>query len=144
MRTFTINRNKMVQLLLTAIITPLLLCCSKEKQEVIENNWQVESIKVHADSAFHHPAQGKIYTLAFETKINYVLKLDVNKCSGKVKFKSSSSIDFTDTGCTEICCDSDFAKNIVYILIEVEKYHLTDTTLILTKKNGKVINLKKM
>ncbi len=140
-----IKTTKMkIQTTLLSLLILMVIGCSKEKQIVIENNWQVESIKVHADSALQYPAQGKIYTLTFEDKKSYVKKLDVNKCSGKVKFKSNNSIDFTDTGCTEICCDSDFATNIVYILIDVEKYQLTDTTLILTTNSNKIINLKEI
>ncbi len=142
MKSYTKNIKITTQSILLSLLIPMIIGCSKEKQIIIENNWQVESIKVHADSALQYPAQGKIYTLTFEDKKSYVLKLDINKCSGKVKFKSNNSIDFTDTECTEICCDSDFAKNIVYILTEVEKYQLTDSTLILSTKNNKVINLK--
>jgi len=122
--------------------------CSKDKQTIVGNEWQVESIKVHADSTLQFPDSGKVYILSFENKkidLNrkYTLKLDVNSCTGKVRFKSKSTVDFETHGCTKICCDSDFAKKIIDILPNVNKYDISGAALTFTSENGEILNLKR-
>lgn len=133
-------RRRTIQFILAVLFAPLIISCSKDKQTIIKNDWQVESIKIHSDSALKFPVN--TYILSFENKRKYYIKLDVNSCSGKVNFKSNNKIEFESDGCTKICCDSDFAKNLMDILSKANQYNVTDVTLILTGENGEIINLK--
>ena len=49
--------------------------CSKDKQMIIDNKWEVESIKVHADSAIQYPSIENIYKLSFRNKKEYNMLL---------------------------------------------------------------------
>jgi heat shock protein HslJ len=130
-----------IQFILAVLFAPLITSCSKDKQTIIKNDWQVESIKIHSDSALKFPVN--TYILSFENKRKYSIKLDVNSCFGKVDFKSNNKIEFKSDGCTKICCDSDFAKSIIDILAKVNHYNVSDTNLILTGEDGEIINLKR-
>ncbi len=117
--------------------------CSKEKQMIIDNKWQVESIKVHADSAIQYPSLDKKYTLTFHDKKSFHLSLDVNSSFGKVKFSSNNKISFKDGAQTYKCCDSKFAEDMLVVLIKTETYDMNDSILVLMGENGEIINLKK-
>lgn len=120
---------------------PLIISCSKDKQTIIKNDWQVESIKIHSDSGLQLPMN--TYILSFKNKRNYSIELDVNSCSGKVHFKSNNKIEFEWPSCTKVCCDSDFAEKMMDVLGNVNKYDVSDEALILSGENGKIINLKR-
>ena len=140
-RAMSIQNNMRVSLLLL-----VLLCfgsCSKDSQTIVQNEWQVESIKVHADSVMKYLSEGNTYTLKFENRRNYSIKLDVNGCSGKVRFMSKNTVDFESTLCIKVCCDSDIARSIIDILAEVNKYDVSDATLTFTGDNGEILNLIK-
>ena len=137
----SIQNNIWVSLLLL-----VLLCfgsCSKDSQTILRNNWQVESFRVHADSALQYLSSGNTYTLRFENRRNYSIGFDVNGCSGKVRFMSKNKVDFETRACTRICCDSDNAWAIKDILPEVTKYDVSDAALTFTGENGEVLNLIK-
>lgn len=137
-----INKKGMIiQILLYLVITSLGFSCSKEKQEVIENIWEVESIKEHADSTIKNAPN--IYTLSFKNKKQYQLKLDVNSCSGDVSFKSNNKINFNAMGCTYVCCDSDFAEKLIGLIEKMNHYKTTQTILLIEGENGIFIRLKK-
>lgn len=130
-------------------IAPLLvlLClssCSKERQTIVGNEWQVTSIKVHADSILQHLSSGSTYILSFENRRNYYAGLDVNYCSGKVRFMSKNTVDFETPACTKVCCDSDIARTTQNILERVNKYDVSGETLSFTGENGELVNLTKL
>ena len=137
----SLNHNMWVTLLLLMLL--YFGSCSKDKQTIVGNEWQVESIKVHADSTLQYPSSVNIYMLSFENKKSYDLRLDVNSCAGKVKFMSNNTVDFESSGCTKICCDSDFAMKIIDILAYVNKYDISGAALTFTSENGEILNLTK-
>lgn len=116
--------------------------CSKDKQMIIDTKWQVESIKVHTDSAIQYPSDN-IYKLSFRNKKEYNISLDVNSGGGKVTFTGENNVNFEGPFTTFKCCDSKFADDFVDILIKTETYEMNDSILVLTGENGEIINLKK-
>lgn len=114
--------------------------CGKDKT-IVDEQWEVQSIRVHTDSASINAARD--YILSFENRKNYMITLDVNNCSGEVDFEKENSIDFGLAACTKICCDSTYALSLLNILESVNKYDLNESTLILTGDIGKRISLKK-
>lgn len=147
MKFYPIIKKMTIQFVLTVFFIPIIIRCSKEKKIIINNDWQVESIKIHSDSALRFPVN--TYILSFEKrkysikKSTYSIKLDVNYCSGKVCFQNNNKIKFERAACTFACCDSDFAEKIILMLDDINKYKLSNETLILTGENGKIINLKR-
>lgn len=115
--------------------------CGKDKKTIIDEQWEVQSIRVHTDSASINAV--KDYVLSFENKKNYSINLDVNSCSGAVTFERKNSIDFGTAGCTKICCDSAYALSLLHILESVNKYDVNESSLILTGDAGKRISLEK-
>ncbi len=131
-----------IKYILAVFIVPLLISCSKDKKHIVKNNWQVESVKVHADSSLTFPVN--TYILYFENSKRYHIKLDVNSCSAKVRFRGKNKVDFDAPGCTFICCDSNFAEKIAMLLKQIRKYDLKGSVLILKGEKGEIINLKKI
>lgn len=131
----------LIQFLFAAIIVPLFIGCSKDKQEVIGNDWQIESLKEHTDSIIKYPTA--TYMLTFENKRNYTLYLDVNSCFGKVNFKRNNKIEFESDGCSKMCCGSDFAEKLVVILNKINQYTLNNNILTLSGDKDIIINLKR-
>jgi META domain-containing protein len=119
-----------------------LVGCSKEKKEIVESKWEVESIKQNDNSALKTSTQS--YILTFEKKKEYYLNLDINSCAGKVNFIGKNTIDFKSAFCTYICCDSSFAEELIEVIALVNKYDINDTKLILKGKNGERIILNKV
>ena len=118
-------------------------------QFVIDNDWQVESMRVHADSALQFPDSGKVYIMSFENKTidlsrEFSLKIDFNTCWGKVNFKVSNKVKFNTGACTEVCCFSEFAENLISLVLDnLSNYERRDTKLTFTGKGGEVLNLTK-
>lgn len=140
----SINKKGMaLQILLFVIITSLGFSCSKEKQEVIRNDWQVESIKVHSDSVLQFPYSGSqyIWQLTFNNG-KYRFVIGSNSSSGDVKFKGKENIEFKG-GITFVAWDSDFSENVFTIFSTVSKYKTDEETLILINDSGGIINFKK-
>lgn len=134
---------KKVASLLGFVLFIFIIGCSKDKQMIIDNKWEVESIKVHADSAIQYPSIENIYKLSFRNKKEYNISLDVNSGGGKVKFTGENNVNFEDPWTTFKCCDSKYAEDFVDILIKTETYKMNDSILVLTGEDGELINLKK-
>lgn len=139
---FSKKNKARVLYVLIAFGVSLIFGCSKDKKSIIKSSWRVESIKMHTDSALISPSN--TYILSFESSRKYSIKLDVNTCSGKVRFAGKSKVDFGNAGCTYICCDSYFAEKTIELLAHINKYELNDSFLVLNGSDGKVINLKKI
>lgn len=59
---------------------------------------------------------------------NYGLQLDVNSCGGAVKI-GKNTLNFLEDGfCTEMCCDSEQSKEMLYHLNEKVDYSWDETT----------------
>lgn len=120
--------------------------CSKDKNTLLHNDWKVVGLKVNIDSTLEYTPENKTYTLDFQNNHKYSVELDVNGCTGKVKFQSGHSLDFSsNTICTTICCDTHFASTMLNILIEkVNQYEIQNNVLVLKGEDGEIIQLKKM
>ena len=132
----------MKRLLSLCLFAPLFIftSCSKDKQTVIDNTWIVESMKVHADSAWQYPPNGAKYTLSFPDKHTYCLLLDKNQCAEDVKFEANNKFKFKKLFCTAICCDSPFAETYASLFVDTKyNYTINENKLILTNSNNKII-----
>ncbi|MBA3901005.1 MAG: META domain-containing protein [Bacteroidetes bacterium] len=123
-----------------ALLSMLLSSCSINRQAISGNDWKVESIKAHPDSALNNASQN--YILSLKEK-DFTLKLDVNNCFGKFSIQNQN-IDFQEMACTEICCDSKYAMSLANILRDVYKYKTTKSGLKLFTKNQREIYLKQV
>jgi hypothetical protein len=124
-------------------------CCSKDKQALINTTWEVESIKVHADSALvYSPVweglwEYKSITLSFPKQSKYILKLEANWLQGKVSI-SGNKINFKDGVITLKGGDSPFAESCACLLINsINHYTTNNSKLVFTGDKGEMINLVK-
>jgi heat shock protein HslJ len=139
----SVNTKKVLFIIVLAA-TVIWFSCKKSNTQITDSDWQVESIKVHVDSAVRFANSGQIYVLSFEGEKNYNFRLDVNICGGDVNFKRGAhNIAFGLAACTEACCDSDFAQKAVSLLQEVSKYELSGNRLILFADDSRKIDLIK-
>jgi len=66
-----------------------------------------------------------------EIKIDgtYNLKLDMNSCMGNFTFSDPNMISFSASGCTKMCCDSEFSQKFTEMLPRVKTFSMEDRML---------------
>lgn len=140
-----INMNKTTKMLHTISISLLMLffsSCDKEKQEILDNVWQIENIKIHTDSLLVYPPHSN-YILEFKNTQNYSFQIGSNISAGKVKFKRNNNVDFNGS-ITFAAWDNEFSEKVFAVFSIVNIYKYTETTLILKDDNGGFLKFKKI
>lgn len=92
-----------------------------EKYDLKGTKWWVKKITKAGKSSL---ATGD-YLLQFENNSTFRLNLDVNQAGGNWANAAAGEIDFAG-GATEICCDSEFAENLLPILNAANRYFVED------------------
>ncbi len=118
-----------------------LIACEKDKDVISDSTWIASSIKFE-NGDFANP--NSQYYLVFEHKGQYRLQLDINLCGGEISFKEKSVKFKNGMGCTEACCDSDFAIALVDNLTKTKNWVLNANQLVFTNDKGlEIIFVKK-
>lgn len=120
------------------LLAALLTACFPDRKEIRANTWIVVSLKPSATDSTWNP--GVVYELTFPENRTFSIRLDVNSCDGTAAFNPNNIIFFNDIGCTQACCDSPFAAELLRLLAQVNRYQFNDDQLELTGNNGIVIN----
>lgn len=123
-----------LQLVAVAVLILLFTACFPDRKEIRDNTWVAVSLKSSNEDSTQNPAAP--YELTFPEKRSFSIRLDVNTCGGEALFSPNNIIVFNDIACTEACCDSDFAAELVRLLREVNRYQFNDEQLVLTGNNG--------
>ena len=77
------------------------------------------------------------YLLNLEKK-SFSLRLDVNTASGKIQIRKKGEIKFdNEVIMTQVCCDSEFAENLLDQLTRITEYNVESDKLIFSG-NGKI------
>jgi hypothetical protein len=139
---------KKIILCLTTILLLFAFSTScKEKQTLKDNNWEVESMKVHTDSALVYPPSSPFYNsiiLSFPKAGEYRLRLDANTSWGKVSIVDNKINFHKKAYMTLVCCDSPFANNCNDLLRNnINRYTINGDNLVLKGNNGEIINFVK-
>jgi len=132
-----------VQLLLLALMAGMMTTSCAKKDIYIDltsNDWEVVKIKKDGDSGYTKARES--YILSFTSENTYAINLDVNNCFGDYDITSDGNIDFGLMGCTEVCCDSEFAQNLSLLFPKMTKYYGKGDELIL-EGEGKIVLKKK-
>jgi len=124
------KQRKYTILIFTVLIGLILSSCNKEdiNIDITSYNWEVVKIKKHGESSYSNANES--YVLEFTSYTTYTLKLDVNSCGGHYEILNNGNIDINAMGCTEICCDSEFAENLSHLFPKMTKYYGTGDELI--------------
>jgi hypothetical protein len=115
--------------------------CSKEKQILQNTVWQIESLRVHTDSAWINckegdPGEEHNHRLTFEEENKYYFDRNI----GKVKIMANQKIKFEGTGWSGSYCDLDCNR----ILNKSTHYELLENLFILKGENGSIMNFIKI
>jgi heat shock protein HslJ len=124
--------NTFINTAMLYLIFLTLLSCKKENIniDITSDKWEVISGKESGQTFSDKPKE--IYILHFSSDSTYRVKLDVNDCFGKYVIPEKGKIDFENAGCTEVCCDSEFAENLLKMLIKINGYFVKGDVLTLT------------
>ena len=104
--------------------------------DITKFKWEVVKIRKHGNRTYKTADES--YILEFFDNNEFDINLDVNRCGGNYYIKDEGLIEFKGLGCTEKCCDSDFAKNLSALFLEMTEYYTTEDELIL-KGEGEII-----
>ena len=125
-------------LILTILVGLIMWSCEKEdiNIDITSNNWEVVKIKKQGESTYTKTKES--YVLEFTSDTTCTLKLDVNNCFGNYEIINSGNIKINPMGCTEICCDSDFAEDLLLLFPKMTEYYGKGKELIF-EGQGKII-----
>ncbi len=132
-----------LQLLLLALIAGMMTTSCAKKDIYIDltsNDWEIVKIKKQGESSY--TKAGASYILSFTNEQTYALKLDVNNCFGDYEITSNGNIVIGHMGCTEVCCDSEFAQTLLQLFPKMTKYYGKGDELIF-EGEGKIVLKKK-
>jgi heat shock protein HslJ len=115
--------------------------CTKNKAKFeVPSRWIVSEFKP-VNSATWQKASN-LYILSFTDSRNFNLGLDINQCMGKYK-AGGSSISFSNIGCTEACCDTPLATNVMESLKKIKSYQIQGETMTLIDRDSIRLTLLK-
>ena len=97
----------------------------------------VESVLYEKDDAYNP-------TIEFKMDGTTNIKLDVNSCFSDYELGDESTLNVSDSGCTEACCDSDFSMKFVEMLPQVGSYEIEDNVLKLNVSGWGWIELERI
>lgn len=130
----------------TIISLFMLVIFSCDKSEINETvsiygKWAVTDF-ISVESVTYPKKDG--FNPVIEIKIGgaYNLKLDVNSCMGNFTLSNSNSISLSASGCTKMCCDSEFSQKFVLMLPQVESFQFQGEMLKLEVPGWGSINLE--
>lgn len=117
------KRIKMQLLLLALMAGMMTTSCAKKDIyiDLTSNNWEVIKIKKQGESSY--TKTGESYILSFTSENTYTINLDVNNCFGDYDITSNGNIEIGLMGCTQICCDSEFAQDLAQLLPKMTTYY---------------------
>ncbi|WP_299915483.1 META domain-containing protein [uncultured Carboxylicivirga sp.] len=78
--------------------------------------------EVHAPA---YPASGEDQNpikISFPKQEEFSLQLSANTCGGTYKAKQDGTISFSNTNCTEMCCDSDWDYYILTLIRKATRF----------------------
>ena len=128
----------------TLLFFSSLFSCQKEKNEVaddIYNTWEVVEF-MSVESVIYLKDDNYNPVIEFINDGSFKLRLDVNSCFGSFNLSGNDSIEIITSGCTYVCCDSDFSSKFVMILSKVESYTINGNKMKLNIPDRGWINLK--
>ena len=111
----------------------VLVACIKEDDIVLSNEWIAASI-TYENGNFISP--NSEYSFNLENKDKFSLRLDINLCGGTVYFRKKTVEFKNGIGCTEACCDSEFAVALVNNLDKTKNWEIVENQLILKNDKG--------
>lgn len=122
-------KNKLLFLLIFIVL--LVLSCTKNDDllQISTTKWRVVKVKEQSESSY--TKADKDYIIDFVNDTLYTLSLDVNNCSGNYETINNGAVNINLPGCTKMCCDSNFAEELLQLLPKMTTYSQKRKQLIL-------------
>lgn len=138
----TINDNmkhgKFKILLLVISVGLLGASCMKEDTDIdlSSKHWKV--VKIKKEGQLTYTSADSTYMLRFSSNTEYKLDLDVNMCIGLYEVPNPGELEIQPMACTEVCCDSEFAEELAFLLPGMTRFY-TMGDLLYLEGTGKII-----
>ena len=115
--------KKILIIVFSISIGLIIWSCEKEDIDIDlkSNNWVVVKIKKQGESSYSFAKESYILKFINDSILDF--NLDVNSCSGKYNIVNNGNIELGLVACTLICCDSDFAEDLVQLIPKMTKYY---------------------
>lgn len=124
----------MKPILLFVSLCFVLASCYKNDKDITTGEWEVISVTPAGTATI---LITNSYFLNLEKK-TFSFRLDVNTASGKVQVPKKGKITFdSEVLVTEVCCDSEFAQNLLTQLLGMTEYRVENDKLIFSG-NGEI------
>ena len=129
---------KLIEYISLVLFTSMLWSCEKDeiRVDITSNNWKVLKIKNPEDSIYTETSNS--YILDFNSDTTFILNLDINTCFNQYEIIKSGNIEIKSMSCTEACCDSEFANDLMLLLPNMTNFN-TEGNELLFRGNGEVI-----
>lgn len=129
---------KLIKYITFILFVSMLWSCEKEEIEtdITSNNWKVLKIKNQEDSIYTESLNS--YILDFNSDTTFTINLDVNTCFSQYEIIKGENIEIKAVSCTEVCCDSEFANNLMLLLLNMTNFNTEGDELIF-EGNGEII-----
>lgn len=130
---------------LTTILFVLLVAnsCKEEHFSATDlyQSWEVEGFVSGESSSYEKYKDNKLI-VTFNEDQTYYLTLDVNDCGGAIQIINGHQIQLKQSGCTYVCCDSDFSQKLVEMLPQATSFKIVRNRLKLFVPGWGIIELK--
>ncbi len=124
------------------VILALLLSCTGKNTEIDLGSNQWVCLKMKKRTMASYKKAPKPYTLTFINDTTYTLLLDVNACQGYYHILNPGHIDIERMGCTEVCCDLEFAGNLSEVFAKMTRYYTRGDQLVFSGPGSIVFKAK--
>ena len=133
-----------ISLLFNLFLLLFIFSCSESKDCCVANpltiTWVAASVDV--ENRLYTSTNEILMTLQEEGQMS--IKLDINTCGGDYLMDlSAQTVTFKEMFCTEACCDSEFAQNIVDVLQRSDRFETSGNLLTVFAGNDKANFLPK-
>ena len=134
----TMNHSIYKILLMMISIIVLGTSCMKEDSgiDLTSRDWRVE--KIRNDGQLTYITTDSTYILQFHSDTEYNLNLDVNMCMGLYEVPDQGNIEIQPMACTKVCCDTEFAEELAFLLPKMTRYYARSDVLYL-EGDGKIV-----
>lgn len=108
-------------LLIFGLIFTVLISCKKDDKDLI-GEWEVTAIRASGSADWESAPEP--YEFLFEDGRKLSIMLDVNRCEATYNRCTCGSMSIEGAGCTEACCDSEFAERVLEFLPDIESHEI--------------------
>ncbi len=137
----TLSMGKLMKILIiifSVFIGFIVWSCEKEDIDINlkSNNWVVVKIKKQGESSYSLAKESYILKFISDSILDF--NLDVNRCKVKYNIIGNGNIEWKERFCTELCCDSDYAVDLMQLIPKMTNYYGKGKELIF-EGQGKII-----